>query len=619
MFISTLRRAFIARPMRRRAWIGTVVLALAPAALLAEPSNPRSIVFKLDNANERMEMRVKTSRILTLDRPIPTAQVNDPDVLDIQPLGPDRIQIVAKKPGVTAVSLQDDDDEWHTVDVIVFADAQELQMTLQSLFPRAAIKVTPLQTGVALNGYVDDPVLVQRIQEVALQYYPTVLNNITVGGVQQVLLEVRVMEVSRTKLRNCGFDWGNITKRGDFVAQSVGGLIKSTGNSTFGGAVTTPGAASALMTNGSPNFTFGIVSPGNSFFGVLDLLQQQNVAKVLAEPKLVTVSGRPASFNDGGEFPILVPQSLGTVSIQYKRFGTQVEFVPIVLGNGNIRLEVRPRVSEIDPSLNVVINGTTVPGLRSRDADTAAEMRAGQTLAIAGLVQFRSTNQKRGILWLADLPVVGVAFRNLQTTINEIELLIMVTPQLVEGMDPCEVPPIAPGWSTAEPSDSELVIRGHIEVPACDPNGIMGPYAPGTPGAPGAAGPRRPWSDQLPPGAVEVVPSPDDDSSSTAPAPQDGARRRARPARGEAPDRGLSSRRGSQPPVRASAAPQRSVASSEMPQRTAWTQDAPMRTAGVRPSNRKNSSNPSTTGGRTGNPTRKSLPGFIGPTGNDLR
>ncbi|HEV3004861.1 MAG TPA: hypothetical protein VGX78_10390, partial [Pirellulales bacterium] len=466
----------------------------------------------------------------------------------------------------------------------------------------------------------------QRIQEVALQYYPTVLNNITVGGVQQVLLEVKVMEISRTKLRNAGFDWGNITRKGDFVAQGVGGLLKSTATSSAGsipipaGAVSPNGALGTLASTGTPNLTFGLVSPGNSFFGILDLLQQQNVAKVLAEPKLVTVSGRPASFNAGGEFPILVPQSLGTVSIQYRKFGTQVEFVPIVLGNGNIRLEVRPRVSEIDDTRSIVINGTSVPGLRVRESDTAAEMRAGQTLAVAGLVQFRSQNQKRGILWLGDLPVVGAAFRSIQTQINEIELLILVTPQLVEGMDPCEVPPMAPGWSTAEPSDRELVLRGHIEVPACDPNGIMGPYAPGTPGAPGGAGARRPWGDQLPPGAVEVVPTPGDDGQSDGPAPQDGARRRRRAAAGpnEPLEAGLSSRRRNQPPVRISDAPQRPVASSAAPQRPAVA-DAPARMASVRPQNRKNPSKTTAPARRLETTTRKSLPGFIGPTGNDLR
>ena len=138
--------------------------------------------------------------------------------------------------------------------------------------------------------------------------------------------------------------------------------------------------------------------------------------KILSDPTLVTVSGRPAFFNSGGEFPILVPQSLGTVSIEYKKFGTQIDFVPIVLGNGNLRLEVRPRISEIDHTRSITINGTTVPGLRVREADTGVEMHPGQTLAIAGLVQTRSEARKqREIPWLGEMPYVGAAFRRTST------------------------------------------------------------------------------------------------------------------------------------------------------------------------------------------------------------
>jgi hypothetical protein len=340
----------------------------------------------------------------------------------------------------------------------------------------------------------------------------------------------------------------------------------------------------------------------------MDLLQQQNVAKVIAEPKLTTVSGRPASVNVGGEFPILVPQSLGTVSIQYRKFGTQVDFVPIVLGNGVIRLEVRPRVSEIDDSRSIVINGTSVPGLRVREVDTGAEMRAGQTLAIAGLVQFRSQNQKRSILWMGDLPIIGAAFRNMQTQINEIELLILVTPQLVEAMDPCEVPTIGPGLATAEPSDLELVVRGHVEVPLCDTqNGLMGPYPPGTPGSPGTGDGQRPWKSQLPPGAVEVVPAPEEEGTGeSTPAPGPSARRNHKPrvTTTRSPQMGTSSRR--------------VTTRSEDAMTSGYMGDSG--TAQV--SDQLNPKNPPRANPRklrTGTASMKSLPGLIGPTGNDLR
>ena len=266
------------------------------------------------------------------------------------------------------------------------------------------------------------------------------------------------MEVSRTKLRQAGFDWAYLDGQ-DFVFQTVSGLLA-------GG--TGPGAA---LATGGDTVRFGIVDGNRAFYGFIDALRQNDLIKVLAEPQMVTVSGRPASFNSGGEFPIIVPQSLGTVSIEYRQYGTRVDFVPIVLGNGNLRLEVRPQVSEIDPSRSVVINSISVPALRTRWVDTAVEMKAGQTLALAGLIQQRTESQNRGIPWLADVPWFGVPFRRVQETTNEVELLIMVTPEFIEASDPEEVPPCGPGQTTTSPNDVEFYYRGYIEVPTCCEDG----------------------------------------------------------------------------------------------------------------------------------------------------
>jgi len=213
------------------------------------------------------------------------------------------------------------------------------------------------------------------------------------------------------------------------------------------------------------------VDGGSSFFGFLQALRRYNLVKVLAEPTLTAISGRPASFTVGGEFPIIVPGGLGTVSVEFKEFGTRVDCVPIVLGNGNIRLEVRPTVSEIDSARSVTIDSFTIPGLRKRFVDTAVEMKAGQTLALAGLIQKRTEAVNSGVPWLADLPYVGAGFRRVEEVTNEIELLILVTPQLVAPLDPHEVPPCGPGQFTTSPNDHELYLKGYIEVPKCCING----------------------------------------------------------------------------------------------------------------------------------------------------
>jgi hypothetical protein len=190
------------------------------------------------------------------------------------------------------------------------------------------------------------------------------------------------------------------------------------------------------------------------------------------------VSGRPAQFNVGGEFPVLIPQSLGTTSIEFKPYGTQVDFLPIVLGNGNIRLEVRPRISEIDPGRSVVLDNLNIPALTVRQVDTAVELKAGQTFALAGLVQERTETLNRGLPYLSDLPVIGVPFRRTRDEVNEIELLILVTPEFVDPMDACEVPCGGPGMATTSPNNHDLYCNGHVEVPAhCNP--IRGPLACG--------------------------------------------------------------------------------------------------------------------------------------------
>ncbi len=426
-----------------------------PAVPMIQDLPAQPVTFSIDGPTQRLEMVVATSRILTLEHKIPRLLVNNPEVVRATPISPNQVQLSALHAGVTQLNVWDDNKNLYTVDVVVTPDGRQLQMLIKSEFPDANVRVRPLANSVYLSGYVPSPAMVHSIVRIAEDYYPNVVNNLTIGGVQQILLKTKVMEVSRTKLRQAGFDWAYLDGE-DFVTQSVSGLLQ-------GGTTT----LSRIGATSGDTLRFGIVDGNRAFYGFIDALRQNNLIKVLAEPKMVTVSGRPASFNSGGEFPIIVPQSLGTVSIEYRQYGTRVDFVPIVLGNGNLRLEVRPQVSEIDPSRSVVIGDTTVPALRTRWVDTAVEMKAGQTLALAGLIQERVESQNRGIPWLADIPYFGVPFRRVSETTNEVELLIMVTPEFIEASDPEELPPCGPGETTTTPNDVELYYRGYMEVPKC--------------------------------------------------------------------------------------------------------------------------------------------------------
>lgn len=235
------------------------------------------------------------------------------------------------------------------------------------------------------------------------------------------------------------------------ITQSVSGLLQTTGT--------------AVTKTGSETFSYGVVENGTSFFSAIRALRRNNLVKVLASPTLTAVDGRPASFNAGGEIPIIVPAGLGQVAIQFREFGTRLDYVAKVRGGGRIWLEVRPYVSEIDPSRSVSINGISVPGLRSRYLETGVELGAGQTLALAGLLQVKSETINVGLPVLSDMPYLGALFRTTREEQNEIELLITVTPNFAGPMDPHEVPQYAPGTSTQSPTDKELYMRGYVETP----------------------------------------------------------------------------------------------------------------------------------------------------------
>jgi pilus assembly protein CpaC len=453
-----------------------ILLACACLPSLAEdPTVLPPVVQHITAANTRVEMTVNGSRILKLDAPIPRAQVGNPELLAFTVLSENEVQIHAKKSGITTVNLWNDKDEVYTVDVIITGDVRELAGLLKAQFPTASIKLYPTQAStLVIYGYVDRPDYVNTVMQIAEDYYPKVINNMIVGGSQQVLLHVKVMEVSRTQLKAFGFDFAAFS--GDsFGASTVAGLITKAdpvAGLFRGGA--------SFTTSGAETLQFGIVNDPSGFVGILEALKRENLLKVLAEPNLVTVSGRPASYLVGGEMPYPQPTGFGNISINFKPFGTQVDFVPIVLGNGGVRLEVRPQVSELDPTLSITVAGTSVPGFRERMVDTGVEMKFGQTLAIAGLLQQRLENNKRGIPYLMDMPYIGAAFGRVESRINEVELLILVRPELVEAMDPDQVPNCAPGLNSQAPDDCGLYWKRYIETPV-QPYGPQG-HGPGQDG-----------------------------------------------------------------------------------------------------------------------------------------
>jgi pilus assembly protein CpaC len=429
--------------------------AAGRAAGQPSDGNASSPYYNVKGFDDHVKMVVNTSRFLVLDKKIPQVQVNNPDVLDVTPVSPNIVQISAKRTGVTQVNLWGDDKKIYTVNVVAMGDAAELTETLHQLFPRTALTVTPINgNSVMLSGFVDQQDAVPKIVAVAGKYFPEVFNNMRVSGAQQAILHVKVVEVSRTKLRNFGFDWAQISSNGNVIWSGVNGLLTTASGTPFGG----PGSAPDNV------FKFNIGS-ANAFYGVLNALRSDSLAKLLSEPDLVAISGQPAYILVGGEVGYQTTNAVTGTTVGFKEYGTRLEFVPVVLGNGKLHIDVLSRVSDIDAANS--ING--IPALKTREVRTGVELRAGQTLAIAGLLEQKTEASVSGFPWISEVPYLGVPFSTKTFQTNEVELLVLLTPEIVDPLEPSQVPRCLPGSQTADPSDWELFFKGHIEVPNCCP------------------------------------------------------------------------------------------------------------------------------------------------------
>ncbi|HZT82483.1 MAG TPA: hypothetical protein VFA26_19800, partial [Gemmataceae bacterium] len=337
--------------------------------------------------------------------------------------------------------------------------------------PPAGPVVGPLPEELPLPpGYVS-PELAPPLNVQGSPSQPQVINLIRVPTTQQVLLKVRVAELNRTGIRQIGADWfiGDRDSGSVFGTQIGNGTVSAQGIIGENGGIVTNRNQIRTFFGTSPNTTIFGVFEGPSFETLVRALRRNQLLKILAEPNLVAMNGHQASFLAGGEFPVPIPMTTtggaGTsVTVTFKEFGVRLGFVPTILDNDTIRLVVDPEVSTIDFSIGVIIvpGGSPVPGLNTRKAHTTVELRQGQTLAMAGLLQVTLDSQTSRIPGLGDLPYIGPLFSNTTGQRTEKELLILVTPYLVEPMNPGQVPP-APGDEVNEPNDLEFYFLNRIE------------------------------------------------------------------------------------------------------------------------------------------------------------
>ncbi len=443
--------------------------------------------------------------------------VGNTEIVDFEVLGPRQIRLLGKKIGVTDLAITDSNQNTYTYEVHVIYDLNLLQARIRQLFPDAQVRLVQLGKNLVAEGQARDTAQIRQILQLVQrgilqdgaqggssssggtggaqagqngQQYagpstapqadqgqgnpsdatgPEVINLLHVPGPQQVMLKVQIAELNRSAMRQVGIDSLFVGGHGVILGTKLNAPANAGGSiPQFPALIATSKGltGAATQASGTATTAFGIFENAG-YQAMLSILRQNTMLKILAEPNLVAMNGHAAHFLAGGQFPVPVPQSgagggPATITVQYKNFGVSLGFVPYILDDDTIRLSVDPEVSSIDFSLGIQLSGTSVPGLNTRNAHTVVELREGQTLAIAGLMQLTLNGNTNRIPGLGDLPYIGPFFSNTTASRVEKELVVLVTPYLVAPMNCDEVPP-RPGDEVYEPNDLEVYLLGRLQ------------------------------------------------------------------------------------------------------------------------------------------------------------
>jgi pilus assembly protein CpaC len=466
-----------------------LALVLCAARVSAAPSETPSIrIDRSVGAATELALESGQNRLLVLSEEIGRVAVADPSVADLKVVTPNQLLLTAKAAGTTDLTLWNRGNDPLVIALQVTKNLEPLRRQVKQLFPGEKVTVTGAGELVILSGEVSDVRIPERVVEVARLHAKQVANLITVSGNQQVQLEVRFAEVSRSGLRQIGVNLFHKSADRDLVAGlsgrgvSPGDFLNTLTNPTIPGA----GESTGHLPFGQPpdvyqpqfntGFSLFLSSfPDFPFSAMLSLLQANGLAKVLAEPTLVTLSGQQAKFLAGGEIPIPLGGSFGQVQVEWKKFGILLDFTPTVIAGDTIHLDLAAEVSELDQSLAITIGGTTIPGLSTRQSQTTVRLGDGQSFAIAGLLSDRVRSQIEKVPLLGSIPILGTLFRSSSYRRDETELLVVVTARLAKPVAPHQLPPLPSERELNDPSDLELFLLGSD-----------GSGTPGTPRTPSA-------------------------------------------------------------------------------------------------------------------------------------
>ena len=407
----------------------------------------------------RIEMTFGKSIVLKSDTPVKRVSIANPEVADFVLISSREIYVTGKSAGSTNITLWQDDHISAIYDIVVNYDISDLKHRLHEFYPgETDLQLTATNDSITLSGKVTNAATLSHAISLAQAYAPegSITNLVQVGGVHQVMLEVRVCEMSRSLTKRLGINI--FYSRGtDFAVSTLGGLAELVSPDSAE-LITGPlGWAVSPAVNGYLQFDVGSAT----WTGLIDALEEDSLIKVLAEPTLIALSGQSASFLAGGEFPVPVPQGLGTAAIEYKPFGVGLVFTSVVLNQDKINIKVSPEVSDLDFSTAVQFQGFIVPGLRTRRATTTIELGDGKSFAIAGLLRDNVRTVVNKFPLLGDIPVLGTLFQSKEFQREETELIIIVTPHLVKPLDMAKQP--LPTDFYVAPNDTEFYLWGMVE------------------------------------------------------------------------------------------------------------------------------------------------------------
>jgi len=394
------------------------------------PSSASLPAGETSNAAPLRVMVGKSLLINTSER-LKRVSVTDPTVADIQVVSPTQVLVHGRSAGEVSLLIWDELERSRSFDLRVDVDVTACAEEERSVFPDERITVTPSRSAIVLSGHVSTEEVAARAGKIAEAYSKNVVNVLTFGpvGSQEVLLEVKFAEVDRSATTQLGvniFSTGAANTIGATTTGQFGGFGQQTIQNQTGGQ-SVPFQATQTISNVLNLFVF---RPDIHLGAVVQALQQKNILQILAEPNLIAVNGKEASFLAGGEFPfpIVQPgQGFTAVTIQFKEFGVKLKFTPVIMPNGNIHLKVIPEVSALDFTNALTISGFTVPALSTRRAETEFEVQDGQSFVIAGLLDNRVTNVMSKIPGLGDIPVLGYLFKSRNFQKSNAELMVLCT------------------------------------------------------------------------------------------------------------------------------------------------------------------------------------------------